>query len=159
MLKRVSHHNLVSMFVDAGYLAGRMCSNESWRSWERCEEGTLVGCLEVGPKTGSIRKCWAPVSKIRAQEREALFPAVQRGHPLLVMGDFNEELHLTGIGSDRDLVLFTTLRALALDHYPADGPTWRHRRLDHVLGPPATNCPPPSPRSTVPATTLPHVAI
>lgn len=58
----------------------------------------------------------------------------QRGLPILLLGDLNEQMHLLGHGGDRETVLLGTLGALDLMHYSTDGlPTWLHKRIDQIL--------------------------
>ena len=61
-----------------------------------------------------------------------LSPFARRGHPLILLGDFNVDLALDA--GERCVALKAFLRALGLTFFSADRcPTWRHRRLDYVV--------------------------
>ena len=61
-----------------------------------------------------------------------LSPFARRGHPLILLGDFNVDLALDA--GERCVALKAFLRALGLTFFSADRcPTWRHRRLDYMV--------------------------
>ena len=56
-----------------------------------------------------------------------LSPFARRGHPLILLGDFNVDLALDA--GERCVALKAFLRALGLTFFSGDQcPTWRHRR-------------------------------
>ena len=60
--------------------------------------------------------------------------SLQQKLPVLVLGDFNEQIHVDTSVHERWSILQNVLTDLDLLHFSSDGlPTWRDRRIDHIL--------------------------
>ena len=54
--------------------------------------------------------------------------------PTLLLGDFNQQIHLPGVAGDRAALLDAVLQSLGLGYVSQDSvPTWRDRRVDHIV--------------------------
>ena len=64
---------------------------------------------------------------------QGLSCAASRNTPILLCGDFNDEIHLNA-GTDRGTLLRATLDGLGLQNLACcSQPTWRDRRIEHVI--------------------------
>ena len=60
--------------------------------------------------------------------------SLQQKLPVMVLGDFNEQIHVDTSVNERWSILQNVLTGLDLLHFSSDGlPTWRNRRIDHIL--------------------------
>ena len=60
--------------------------------------------------------------------------SLQQKLPVMVLGDFIEQIHVDTSVNERWSILQNVLTGLDLLHFSSDGlPTWRNRRIDHIL--------------------------